>query len=208
MKAIKDYINERFISNNTKIVYNYFPKNNLELRKLVSNLIDERGDNCDLNDIDVSKIKDMSNVFERQKSLQRIDISKWNVSNVENMDYMFFGCWNINMDLSSWDVSKVKSMESMFYNCEKFLGQGLDKWDVSKVTNMNSMFQACRKFNNDISRWNVSKVKDMSNMFSGCTIFNYDLSKWNVSKEIDMRYMFNYCKSLETNNLIPRWYVV
>jgi len=38
------------------------------------------------------------------------DVSKWNVSNVTNMDYMFFNASSFsNHDLSGWDVSKVES---------------------------------------------------------------------------------------------------
>ena len=44
------------------------------------------------------------------------DISKWDVSNVENMDYMFSGATSFNQDISNWDVSNVKSMANMFSN--------------------------------------------------------------------------------------------
>lgn len=31
----------------------------------------------------------------------------WNVSNVTNINYMFFGCTSFNQDLSGWNVSSV-----------------------------------------------------------------------------------------------------
>ena len=37
------------------------------------------------------------------------DISRWNVSNVTNMDEMFFGADVFNGDISRWDVSKVRA---------------------------------------------------------------------------------------------------
>ena len=43
------------------------------------------------------------------------DISKWNVSKVENMMYMFANSI-FNGDISKWNVSNVKNMSSMFYN--------------------------------------------------------------------------------------------
>ena len=42
------------------------------------------------------------------------DLNGWDVSNVENMDYMFSGATSFNQDLSKWDVSNVSSMKGMF----------------------------------------------------------------------------------------------
>ena len=61
--------------------------NSVELKKLIDRRIREQGPNCDLNDIDVSRVTDMSHLF--YKSNFNGDISKWDVSNVKYMDYMF-----------------------------------------------------------------------------------------------------------------------
>ena len=45
------------------------------------------------------------------------DISKWDVSNVTDMRYMFFWCDAFNQDISNWDVSNVINMDDIFYNC-------------------------------------------------------------------------------------------
>ena len=42
------------------------------------------------------------------------NISNWDVSNVENMCYMFYNS-KFNRDISNWDVSNVENMEYMFY---------------------------------------------------------------------------------------------
>ena len=49
---------------------------------------------------------------------------------------------NFNEDISSWDVSNVTNMEDMFYSASSF-NQPLEKWDVSNVTNMEYMFLIC-----------------------------------------------------------------
>ena len=46
------------------------------------------------------------------------NISKWDVSNVINMRYIFSGCKSFNQDISNWDVSNAKySRQFMFHNC-------------------------------------------------------------------------------------------
>ena len=43
---------------------------------------------------------------------------------------------NANSDFSLWDVSNVTNMDSMFWLADKFAGKGLEWWDVNNVTNM------------------------------------------------------------------------
>ena len=113
MKNLKDIIQERLhINKDTKIVYNYHPKKRLELNKLINKLIEERGDEADLNDIDTSKITNMSKLF--YVSSFNGDISNWDVSNVQYM-YSMFRHSEFNGDISNWDVSNVKDMGAMFY---------------------------------------------------------------------------------------------
>ena len=90
MKKLKDIIQERLhINKDTgNHHYNYHPKTKDELKQLVDKLVKERGYNADLNDIDTSKIINMSYLF--YESLFNGDISQWDVSNVENMNNMFY----------------------------------------------------------------------------------------------------------------------
>ena len=144
MKTLKLYITEALhINKNTKGNYhNYHPKDRDEIRTLVINLIKERGNNADLNDIDTSGITDMS--------------------------YLFYDT-KFNGDISEWDVSKVENMYGMFHN-SKFNGD-ISKWDVSKVEDMFEMFRNS-KFNGDITEWDVSNVKYMKRMFVNSPLEN------------------------------------
>ena len=67
--------------------YNYHPKTKVELIKIVDQLIKERGNEADLNDIDTSEIKDMYKLF--YTSDFNGDISNWDVSNVKEMKGIF-----------------------------------------------------------------------------------------------------------------------
>ena len=218
MKQINKYICDHFENDKFSILerlhinkdtgnhhYNYHPKTKDELKQLVDKLVKERGNDADLNDIDTSKITNMYGLF--YKSFFNGDISKWDVSNVEDMRYMF--CYSEftgeNGYISKWDVSNVKDMMYMFCGTE-FTGENGDisNWDVSKVENMDSMFEYS-SFNGDISKWDVSNVKDIEYMFykSKFTAKNGDISKWDVSNVENMNNMFKGT-SLEKNP--PKWY--
>ena len=174
------------------------PKNKVQLKSLIDHAFNHNI--YDLNFIDTSKITDMSNLFEDIR--HNFDVSKWDMSNVIDISFMFYGCHNFNCDLSKWDVSNVTNMSYMFSNCYKLEGKGLEHWDVSNVTDMASMFYYCKNFDCDLSRLNVSNVTCMEYMFTGCEKFNCDLSDWDISNITRWKNMFGGCDKMT----IPNWY--
>ena len=202
MKQIANYINEK-LHVTSKSFYTCQPKTKDELREIIIQCIKEYGPKCDLNDIDVSKITDMSELFNAGeydifKDFNG-DISQWNVSNVVNMCRMFYGCKKFNGDLSRWNVSNVTDMGYMFNNCCEF-NCDISRWNVSNVKNMKLMFNYCEHFNCDISQWDVSNVENIERMFYQCGQFNCDISKWNVSNVKNMIFTFWNCPTQ------PKWY--
>ena len=201
MKRFNTYLIEKLKVSKIKVVYH--PKSKEELLDLIIKEIEVNGSNCSLNHIDVSHIDDMSYLFlggseEYWKDHPVLsafdgDISDWDVSNVTNMEYMFYRCKysGKNGDISDWDVSHVTNMRCMFGD-SNFNGD-ISNWDVSNVTDMNLMFYHCESFNQDISLWDVSNVIKMEAMFYGCESFNQDISSWNVSNVELFRYIFSKC---------------
>ena len=114
MKNLSSILLEKLrINKDTKInKYNYFPKNASELVSLLEKLLKERGKDADLNDIDVSNVTDMREMFLHTDFNQ--NISSWNVSNVKYMTDMFRDS-DFNQDISSWNVCSIISMKSMFF---------------------------------------------------------------------------------------------
>ena len=176
MKTLNNYINEALIKKDTKIkIYNYYPKDIFELREIIETRL-KNDKNAELNDIDVSKIISFCDTTRgqyRDKGLfedldpHNIDISNWNVSKVEDMRRVFFGCKNLICDISEWNVSNVEYMGYIFFDCQNF-NCDLSKWDISKVKDMSRMFYDCYNFNSDLSHWDVSNVEDKFHMFHGC----------------------------------------
>ena len=109
MKSLTRFIQEKLIIKKNKATnYKYFPQSKEELKAIIETRIENEGNKVDLNDIDTSKITDMSYLFDRTDF--NGDISKWDVSNVTNMYSMFYGCESFNQDISDWDVSNVTFM--------------------------------------------------------------------------------------------------
>ena len=51
-------------------------------------------------------------------SIESLDLSSWNTSNVKDMRCMFMDCIKLkSLDLSGWDTSNVDFMLNMFNNC-------------------------------------------------------------------------------------------
>ena len=219
MKTLNTYINEKLVLNKDtfkKSVYKYFPKTKGELQDILKQLLNERKDQdvIDLNDVDTSEITDMSELFCQNGKIKKINLSRWNVSKVENMNRIFAHCENLEStgDLSSWDVSEVINMGYMFHNCGKLKDIGdISSWNTSKVTNMFGMFGKCKnlKYIGDLSSWNISDVKDISYMFYKCNEIETvgDLSNWKISKVEDMRSMFSFCENLEYIGDLSDWNV-
>lgn len=196
--------------------YNKKPQTKKELRETIKKIVEDEGFNADLNDIDVSNITDMSNLFDFNvyspsfggevpvKKNFNGHIEKWDVSNVENMSFLFSHCENFNRDISNWNTSSLKYVSYMFCGCHKF-NQDLSKWNVSNVVNMSSMFDNCFQFNSDISKWDVSKVEDMQGMFRNCSKFNQPIGQWNLNTDVYVNNMFRDTYSF--NQDLSNWII-
>jgi len=183
--------------------------NDSNIHDLVSNYIKKMELPTDLRNIpigdwDVSRVTNMSNLFNNRKSYFDFDepLNNWNVSNVTNMSNMFNGVGMFNQPLNKWNVSNVTNMNSMFSNTSLF-NQPLDKWNVSNVTNMKAMFKYAEDFDQPLNKWNVSNVTNMEEMFKGVTVFNQPLNKWNVSNVTNMKAMFMECDSFDQR--LDKW---
>jgi len=141
---VKEEFNFRINRDSAKNVYSYFPKTNDELRKIIEDHY--TAGIYDLNDIDVSQIKDFSDLFFKD-------------NNTGNPEF----------DVSRWDVSNGINFRLMFYNCEKF-NSDLSQWNVSNGEYFSGMFEGCTNFNSDLSNWNVSKGIKFVGMFKNCPI--------------------------------------
>ena len=188
MKNFNQYITEKIKLPATRfdVKHTEFPKYKHELVKLIKSEVNKNGWECDLNHIDVSNVRDMKCLFAKARNggsphgygLENFngDISKWDVSSVEDMSYMFAGSI-FDGDISAWDVSGVTTMCGMF-EYAKFFNSKLNDWNIENVYIMDRMFHYAKSFNQPLDRWQTGNVQSMINMFYGAESFNQDISMW------------------------------
>lgn len=105
-----------------------------------------------------------------------IDTSRFNTSNVTQMEYMFNGCSNLtSLDLSRFNTSNVTTMEQMFRGCSSLTSLDLSNFNTSKVVRIIGIFYGCTNLKTlNLSNWDLSKITNTQNngmypMFNNCT---------------------------------------
>ena len=161
------------------------------------------------------EIVDASYMFFNCSSLESLDLSNFDTSNVTDMSSMFDDCHSLSsLDLSNFDTSNVTSMWGMFYYCSSLSSLDLSSFDTSNVTSMGDMFSFCPLSSLDLSNFDTSNVTDMASMFTGCySLSSLDLSSFDTSNVAGMNEMFYDCFSLssldlssfDTSNVTSMW---
>lgn len=182
------------------------PKNKRELIKLMNKKRQYLGD------IDISNIKDFSELFTDVIRTDFGGIELWDTNHVVNMNRMFekFNFSKIKSDsplfdwISNMDTSNVSDMGYMFSQSIGF-NTDIGSWNTSNVLNMSYMFLEAEDFNQPLDKWDTSRVESMHYMFYRALKFNQDIGLWNTSKVKDMNHMFSNAESFNQN--INNWNV-
>merc|ERR1719491_2769667 len=118
--------------------------------------------------------------FNSKEELERA-VDLWQIN--ENSALSQYG------EIDDWDVSQISNMNRLFYNKQLF-NEDLSRWNVAAVTDMGFMFSNARAFNSNISDWSTSNVTHMLDMFSFAHAFNSNISDWVTSNVTNMGGMF------------------
>ena len=126
-----------------------------------------------------------------------------NLSNVTNLNKMFYGCTNLifNSSISFWEVGTITDFSEMFSNATLF-NQDLQRWDTSSATTMSEMFSKALNFNSPINTWDVSNVTTFNRMFHDAN-FNQPLNEWVTTSATNMGHMF--CRDVHFNQDISNF---
>ena len=117
---------------------------------------------------------------------------KWNIP-ITNCDYMFYQMSNIiKIDISKFDSSEVVSMNQMFAECSSLTSLNLENLDTSKVTEMVKTFSRCILLTSiDLSSFSTSSVNNMGYMFDYCdSLESLNLNNLDTSHVVNMYNIF------------------
>ena len=157
-------------------------------------------DNCKKLAISASDVPNFQGLVSMERMFSNTNINcnlnDWDVSHVKNMSGLFLGNEVFNQPLDKWDTSNVINMRGMFYFAKSF-NQHINSWNVSGVKDMSEMFLSANAFNQSLSSWDVSNVHFMNKMFFGANSFHQNLSDWNYTgiEEClgDVEYFGDFC---------------
>ena len=156
--------------------------------------------------LDTSNVTTLRIAFSRCISLRQLDLSSWNVANLENIAGMCQYCVSLEVvNLTGWGAAKLKETASAFgfygdYGRSKLHTiLGIENLDVSQAKNGNSMFQLCQSLVSlDLSKWDTKKFEDIGNMFYQCdNMTRLNLSGWDLSSIQNMNYVFGEMHNLK-----------
>jgi len=171
MENLNIFINEKLKLNRNSKEKNIIVHNKTEFRNAVDDIIKKTGNNetVDLNSINVSNLVDMTRLLRSYKTIKHLDISCWDVSNAKSMAFMFPSSLE-TVDLTNFDVSEVQNMNGMFLDCTNLKEIGdISNWETKNLIDTNDMFSNCSSIKEiDISNWDFSKLKHADRMFDHC----------------------------------------
>jgi len=208
---IEIYVNDNII----KFDYKYNIENSKEIKvkfkfkKLLTN-INYMFYECtslksiDLSSFNITNVNDMNNMFCRCSSLESIDLSSFNTANVNNMNNMFNECFFLkSIDLSSFNTTNVNDMSYMFCKCSSLKSIDLSSFNTTNVNDMSYMFCRCSSLKSiNLSSFNTTNVNNMNSIFYGCSsLESIDLSSFNTTNVYNMGNMLYGCSSLKIIDL-------
>ena len=142
------------------------------------------------------------------------DISNWNITNVINISFLFYGCSLLKSlpDISHWNTINIENIEFLFAECKNLIQiPDISNWNLINVTNLNNLFYQCFSLLSlpDISKWIIPNVTEMIGTFYECSSLNSfpNISNWSINNIKDISYIFYHCSSLDLLPDISKWII-
>ena len=217
-KEIKDSISTIYIDGKEEIINNYFLPDKkgfhiikIKFKNMLINchkLFYKCKDivNIDLSSFNIKNIQNMSYMFYSCSNLKNVNLSSINGENIIDLSFIFSGCSNLtNLDLSTFKIKNVQNMQNMFSLCINLIEVNLSFFNTEKVNNMSYMFQDCHILKNlDLTSFDTKNVTKINNIFDSCLeLTNLKLGNINTSNIISMEKMFYDCMNLLKIDELP-----
>ena len=129
---------------------------------------------------DFSNLIDLGLLFYNATSLTSVDVSSWDVSNVEQFDNMFVNCDITSLAVYNWNVSNAINLYDFVGGCSLLTTLDVSNWNVGNCSNFKLMFRNCPLVNPDVSNWDISSMTGVRDMFNNVDSFDRSLANWGV----------------------------
>ena len=147
-----------------------------------------------------NKVKNMDWMFYYNDELTSLDLSNFDLENLESAEYMFGFCTKLeNIIFKNGTKTKnLKYIYYMFYHCESLKNINTEIFRTNKISSLFQVFQGCYSLESiDISIFDFSNVDSIQNIFSDCiNLKRINLLNINTSKLTTTEYAFSNCQSL------------
>lgn len=154
------------------------------------------------------KVRLTKDAFSEAIYLKQLDLGNIKFENNADMDCMFFGCKSLEyLDISNFDTSNVRRMYGVFADCIKLKEiRGIDKLNTGIVSDISNMFYNCIELEHlSLCGWQTGRCKYMNKTFYGCSgLHKLDIDSWDTHSVLEMKSMFANCKSLKNLN-VSNW---
>lgn len=160
----------------------------------------------DLSNVDVSNVTNLVGAFAYCRSLRRLNIDGWNVTNnCSNISSMFRDCYFLEEfgGVSGWDVSNVTALDNMFNNCHRLKAIDISGWHLGKCTTLAYTFSNCYILEDvKMPQYPAPLVTTIAGLFQNDTnLQRADLAAMELRALVTTYSAFGGCSHLEYVNL-------
>lgn len=155
--------------------------------------------NTHFNKVDISKM-DCSNIENMVCTFQLADIGELDmrnstIKNVTNMSSLFASATINKLKFDGIDTSKVRYMGSLFYNCKLSENLDLSILNTKSVSHMSSIFQYAVIPSINMNGLNGTNLFTITDMFNECNSNQIDLRNFNLINAKKIKGAFNKCNA-------------
>ncbi len=147
-----------------------------------------------LDNVDTTRVNNMSGMFQGATSLTSLDLTGFDFGNVRNMSKMFYKASTLETITFANDIDtgSATNMASMFNEATSLSNVDVSHFNTEKVENMNGMFRFTPNLTNvDVSNFSTDSLKgSLESLFSYNGAAVLDLSGWDTSRVTIMRNLF------------------
>jgi len=151
------------------------PENMNELREIIRGEIEKQGKNVDLRHVVIPQgLNKMDYLFLNQHTVESLDLTGWDMTDVRTFTGMFDGCTNLKSirGIEDWNVNDAYNFYEMFNECRSLETIDLSGWKIDfehPFLVVDGMFAGCRnlKLIKGMIHWILSQ-KELQEIGRGC----------------------------------------